>query len=112
MKRIDKLKQNWEFRRLYSRGKCEVTEAFILYFAKGKQGRVRLGITAGKKIGSAVKRNRAKRVLTAAFDSCLPDIKKGFDFCMVARGRVLALKSTEVAKLLKRKLSENGLIQI
>ena len=77
MKRNDKLKQNWEFRRLYTRGKCISAPAFVLYYAKGKAGRVRLGITAGKKIGTAVSRNRAKRVITAAFDSILPDIKKG-----------------------------------
>ena len=112
MKRSDKLKQNWEFRRLYSRGKCVATSAFVLYFLKGKPGRVRLGITAGKKLGCAVKRNRAKRVISAAFDSCSPYIKQGYDFCLVARGKVLSLKSTQVAGLLFDKLSENGLIKL
>lgn len=109
MKREDKLKQNWEFRRLYSRGKCVATPAFVLYFIKGKSGRVRLGITAGKKIGCAVKRNRAKRVITAAFDACLPEIKTGYDFCVVARGRILSLTSTQVKNMLSEKLLENGL---
>ncbi len=111
MKRSDKLKQNWEFRRLYSRGKCVATPAFALYFLKGKTGKVRLGITAGKKIGCAVNRNRAKRIITAAFDSLLPDIKSGFDFCAVARSKILSLKSTQVRDLLLDKLSENGLIE-
>ena len=111
MKRIDKLKQNWEFRRLYSRGKCVATPAFVLYFVKGKPGRVRLGITAGKKIGCAVKRNRAKRLVTAAFDSCLPKIKKGFDFCIVPRTRILSLNSNQVANRLFKALSDNGLIE-
>ena len=111
MKRDDKLKQNWEFRRLYARGKCVATSAFVLYYLKGKSGKVRLGITAGKKIGCAVKRNRAKRVITAAFDGCLPKIKTGYDFCIVARGKILSLNSTKVAGLLLEKLSENGLIR-
>ncbi|MBO4693916.1 MAG: ribonuclease P protein component [Clostridia bacterium] len=110
MKRTDKLKQNWEFRRLYNRGKCVATSEFILYFAKGKSGRVRLGITAGKKIGSAVRRNRAKRIINAAFDSCLPRIKKGYDFCIVARAKILSLKSTQVTDMIFKKLTENGLI--
>jgi ribonuclease P protein component len=111
MKRSDKLKQNWEFRRLYTRGKCAHTAAFVLYFAKGKSGRVRLGITAGKKIGTAVKRNRAKRVITAAFDMCLPKIKKGYDFVIVSRSRILDLKSTAVAEMLFSVLSGNGLTE-
>lgn len=112
MKRVNKLKQNWEFRRLYSRGKCVATAYFVMYFIKGRPGKVRLGITAGKKIGSAVKRNRAKRVLTAAFDNCMPDIKSGFDFCLVARGKILSSNSNDITLLLSEKLSENGLINI
>ncbi|MBO4732876.1 MAG: ribonuclease P protein component [Clostridia bacterium] len=110
MKREDKLKQNWEFRRLYSKGKCLVSPAFILYFGKGKAGRVRLGITAGKKFGTAVARNRAKRLITAAFDSVAPRIKGGFDFVFVARGRILSMKSPQVAVLISDLLSENGFI--
>ena len=112
MKRYDKLKQNWEFRRLYNRGKCLSAPAFIVYFAKGKAGRVRLGITAGKKIGTAVKRNRAKRVVTAAFDSVSPHIKKGYDFVIVARGRIVSLKSNAVANMLMGILVANGLIEL
>ncbi|MBR4910706.1 MAG: ribonuclease P protein component [Clostridia bacterium] len=112
MKRNDKLKQNWEFRRLYTRGKCISAPAFVLYYAKGKAGRVRLGITAGKKIGTAVSRNRAKRVITAAFDAILPDIKKGYDFVAVARGRTPFFKSTRVAEMLYGLLRDNGLIDL
>ena len=111
MKRYDKLKQNWEFRRLYGRGKCLHTQAFILYYIKGKSGRVRLGITAGKKIGSAVKRNRAKRVVTAAFDSVCPNIKKGYDFVLVAREQILSYKSTAVGNMLAQVLAANDLMR-
>lgn len=110
MKRNDKLKQNWEFRRIYARGKCLVAPAFILYYIKGKPGRVRLGITAGKKIGTAVTRNRAKRVITAAFDSVCPGIRNGFDFVIVARGVTASLKSGQVAEMLLNLLTENNLI--
>ena len=111
MKRCDKLKQNWEFRRLYSKGKSLVSPAFILYYGKGKAGRVRLGITASKKFGTAVARNRAKRLVTAAFDGVAPRIKKGYDFVFVVRGRILSLKSTAVADMLFKLLSENGLTE-
>lgn len=110
MKRNDKLKQNWEFRRLYARGKCLASPAFILYYIKGKPDRVRLGITAGKKVGTAVERNRAKRVITAAFDLTLPRIKKGFDFVIVVRSRTAAFKSGQVADMLLNLLAKNDLI--
>ncbi len=69
MKAYEKLKQNWEFRRAYNKGTVAVTPYFVLYACKGRRDSVRLGITAGKKIGTAVKRNRAKRVITAAFSA-------------------------------------------
>ena len=111
MKSYEKLKQNWEFRRVYAKGKCIVLPELIIYVAKGRQARIRLGITAGKKLGIAVKRNRAKRVITAAFRQCVPQINKGLDFVIVARPRILAIKSTDVASALICELKRNGFAQ-
>jgi ribonuclease P protein component len=73
---------------------------------------VRLGITVGKKIGNAVKRNRAKRVITAAFSAVCPQITLGYDFVIVARTRILNVKSTEVSTYLTRLLKNAGVIEI
>ena len=69
-----------------------------------------LGITAGKKIGKAVARNRAKRVITAAFSECLPHIPIGYDFIIVARTRILKVKSTAVAASMKKLLCSAGIM--
>lgn len=109
MKAYTKLKQNWEFHRAYNRGTALVAPSYVLYTVKGKKGQIRLGITAGKKIGTAVSRNRAKRVITAAFVSCLPHLPSGYDFVVVARTRILNVKSNEVADLFKRQLQNENL---
>ncbi len=109
MQKFEKLKQNYEFRRLYTRGKSLVSSYFILYTLKGRTGRTRLGITAGKKLGCAVKRNRAKRLLTAAFSECAGNIKAGQDFVLVARVRILNVKSTVVKTELERLIKSAGL---
>ena len=102
MEKIVSLCRNSEFQRLYRRGRCAVRPSMVVYCGKGIPGGLRLGITAGKKVGGAVCRNRAKRVITAAFRSCLPQIKEGYDFVIVARTRILSVKSTDVmASLLK-----------
>lgn len=108
MQHFEKLKQNYDFRRLYKRGKTYVTPFFVLYSAKGRRARTRLGITVSKKLGGAVQRNRAKRVITAAFRECLPDITPGFDFVIVARTRILEIKSPAAAAALRKKLREAG----
>lgn len=104
-----KLKQNWEFHRAYNRGKACVAPTHILYVCKGKKETVRLGITAGKKLGCAVKRNRAKRLVTAAFNTCLPHIANGYDYVVVARTRILKCKSTDIAATLQKQLKDEKL---
>ena len=48
-------------------GRRFVTRSFILYIAPASEGVSRLGIIASKKVGNAVARNRAKRVLREVF---------------------------------------------
>ena len=108
MQRYVSIKENKDFKRLYYRGKSFVTPYFVMYLAKGRPGRVRIGITAGKKIGGAVKRNRAKRLIRAAFDNCFKNIILGYDFVMVARSRIVEEKSNTITVFLEKQLKAAG----
>lgn len=108
MQYFEKIKDNRDFRRTYGRGKSRVAPEFVVYAAKGKSERVRLGITATKKIGCAVKRNRAKRIITAAFRECAKNLNS-VDVVVVARGRILKCKSTKIAEIMKKQFCELGL---
>ena len=109
--KIIKLKSNRDFRRVYQRGKSYVCPYFVVYVNPNRSDDIRLGITAGKKIGNAVKRNRAKRVITAAFRAVYPYLLAGTDFVIVARTRILDVKSTKVETILSKILSDNGALQ-
>jgi ribonuclease P protein component len=106
--KLIKLKNNYDFRRVYKKGKSYVCPFFVIYINPNRNNNVRLGITVGKKIGNAVNRNRAKRVITAAFRSAYPQIAAGNDFVIVARTRILNVKSTKVEELLLKLLKEHG----
>ena len=90
---------------------CFVDSAFVVYALKNRSEDIRLGITVSKKLGSAVNRNRAKRVITAAFRECAPHIRSGYDFVLTARTRILSTKSTEVAVSLMKVLQEADLVK-
>lgn len=105
-----KLKQNSDFRRIYGRGRAFVNPAFVTYALKNRTDDIKIGITVSKKIGCAVERNRAKRVLTAAFASCVPYLPRGYDFVFVARARILTKKSTEIAAAMKENFIQAGLL--
>ncbi len=109
MKTYAKLKQNWEFGRAYKRGNACVAPTHVLYACKGKKESIRLGITVSKKMGCAVERNRAKRLITAAFNMCLPHIAHGYDYVIVSRARILDRKSTDVAAALEKQLKNENL---
>ena len=109
--RYHPLTRNNEFARAYTRGKSFVHPHVVLYVNKNRLGRTRVGITASKKIGNAVTRNRARRVLRAALYEVLPPDVGGYDLVLVARGQTPRLKSTQVAKTLERQLRAAGLRQ-
>ena len=76
------IKRNNDFLRIYRRGKSVADSHVICYVSQNRLGKVRLGLTTSKKIGNAVARNRARRVLRAAFREVYPMIKPGYDIIL------------------------------
>ncbi|MCK4973761.1 MAG: ribonuclease P protein component [Sulfurimonas sp.] len=60
------MKQHREFQYIYKKGKDAHSSSVVLFFLPSKNIH-KVGFTATKKIGNAVKRNRAKRRLRAIF---------------------------------------------
>lgn len=114
MSEIITLCDAWAFRRAYRNGKSFVSPELVTYVIKNKQNNLRIGITTGKKIGKAVMRSRARRVIRAAFREIIKDteiVTNGFDVVFVARGKTSYIKSNYLAKVMKRQLKESGLIR-
>ena len=107
-KRYVCIKKDREFRWLFNKGDCIVTDAFICYARESKRRVNRIGIVTGKKVGNAVKRSRARRVIREAFRLIDPMLRektqKRFDFIFVARAKTPALKSTKLYTLMVNKI--------
>ena len=99
------LNRNNDFRRIYARGKSEVHPFLITYVLKNRRRYTRVGITASKKIGGAVKRNRVRRIIREAYRRLIPDVAPGYDIIFVARVRTLQKKSTDVLYAMKKQLA-------
>lgn len=63
MKKTISIKKNREFIRMYKKSKFYVGKFMIIYSYKNKLNTNRIGITASKKVGKAVKRNRIRRLV-------------------------------------------------
>ena len=64
--RYQPIVRNTDFARAYRRGKNYVSPFLVTYVVRRRSGGVRMGITTSKKIGGAVQRVRARRVIRAA----------------------------------------------
>ena len=95
------LKLNKEFRRVYYQGKTQASPYFICYRVKNRKQGIRFGITTTKKVGNAVSRNRARRLIRAALRSVWTRFDDNFDYVFVARERILQAKSYQVAAAMK-----------
>ena len=89
MKRAVTLKENYEFRRMYQRGKSAVSGGMVVYCRKNRMDHNRLGVTVSVKLGHAVVRNRARRRLREVYRLNQGMLKPGYDIVLVARGRTL-----------------------
>lgn len=88
------------FRRVYARAKSSVTPYFVLYTMKNRAGTNRLGITATKKIGGAVQRNRAKRVIKEAYRLLEEKFPGNLDIVIVARTKAVYCKTHNITAAL------------
>ena len=83
----------------------------VIRALKAKGNVPRYGITTGKKVGNAVKRSRARRVIRASYYRLFPQLKPGYIIIFVARGKTPYVKSQVVCKAMKQHLKTLGILQ-
>ena len=98
MPQTQTINENKDFKRAYYRGKSCSTPTVVVYALKNRRGIRRLGLTATKKVGKAVERNRARRVLREAWRLMESQFPIGYDYVLVARVRTAHVKTQEVAR--------------
>ena len=110
MDKIVPLTRNNDFRRAYARGKSYVSPVVVVYVIKNRYKMLRVGITTSKKIGNAVHRSRARRVIREAYRQLAGRVRPGVDLVFVARGRTPYVKSTEVQRHMEKQLKAAGVL--
>lgn len=89
------LNDNKDFLLLYKKGRYSASKYSVIYVRPNGRPFNRLGITAGKKVGNAVSRNRAKRLIRLAYRLFEKDMPIGMDIVIVARSRICEIRSQE-----------------
>ena len=110
MQRTISLKENREFVRVYRRGKNIVGDCLVLYYRRNNLGVNRLGLTASKKIGKAVARNRVRRLIRENYRQIEERIPLSYDIVIVARVKAAASDYYKIGSCLRYLLGKSSLL--
>ena len=85
---METLKTNSQFERVRRAGRSWAIGPVVLNAAPNGQDDIRCGFITGKKIGNAVTRNRARRLIREAVRLRMPLLKPGWDLVWIARASI------------------------
>ena len=107
--RVWRLRPGGEFERVRQTGRSWPHRLLIVIVqprADEPSARSRVAVTAGKRLGNAVVRNRIKRRLREAIRLVYPQLASGYDVIVIARAPIIGAEvvqiTTALSEVLKR----------
>lgn len=96
--RQERLTRSGEFREVYREGRRYAGGALVLYFLPGRPG-TRLGLRVPRRVGTAVERNRVRRLLREAYRQLRGELPPGW-YVLVARSECAGMGIMELREAL------------
>ena len=106
-----RLKKKYQFNYVYRVGKTCHGRFILLVFSPSKNQNVKIGVSASKKVGNSVQRNRARRIIREAIKPYLDCIKPNFNIILVAKSAIEGKKTSEVQADLQTILEKAELLK-
>ena len=111
MKKPDILRNQKDFDNLHRRGKSSGSKYVVLVCVKNHLTYNRKAFLASKKVGNSVMRNRARRLMKAAFSELEASLPVGYDLLFIARNTITDSKCADVKKSIEAAAKRAGLIR-
>lgn len=109
--RARRIRKRAEFLRLYRQGRKVGTRNLVVYALPASAPLPRLGITVSSKVGGAVVRNRAKRLIREAYRRSAAILESGLDLVINGRQGIARARYEQVRSELEqavRRLASGG----
>ena len=107
------LKKNFEFSRVYNKGKSTGNKNLVVYCLKTRNNTHntnRLGLSVSKKVGGSVVRSRVTRLIKESYRLKENRIKTGYHIVIVARANSKDASYHEIEAELEFLLKKHGLL--
>lgn len=109
MKRKFRLTRSTDIQRVRRTGKSYAHPLIVFVVAPNELQQIRIGVVAGRAVGTAVQRNLAKRRLRACLDQWLPHFTGGNDVIVLARKPIAQAGFTEISAAMQQLVKRAGL---
>lgn len=101
MNRNFRLKQAIDFKRVKRFGKSYAHPLIVLVVQAARGENTQIGVSAGKSVGGAVERNRAKRLAREAVRPLLSQLQPGWKIILICRSQILKANFADIQKSLQ-----------
>ena len=92
------LRRKSDFSAIYNKGKSVGERYIVLFYKKNNLGYSRKAFLSSKKVGKAVVRNRARRLMRESVRQLEDRFPEGYDYIFIARNTIVNSKCADVKK--------------
>lgn len=103
------LRNQKDFNSVYTKGNSQGSRYVVVLYKKNDTEITRTAFVASKKVGNSVERNRARRLMKAAFRKFENKLVRGYDIIFVARNTLHDTKEEEVERAMYGAVRAAGL---
>jgi ribonuclease P protein component len=111
VKRQLRLTRTQDIQRVRKDGRSLAHRFVVIVFTPNQCAKNRTAVIAGRSVGGAVQRNKAKRRLRAAFQGIQSRLHQGYDLVVIARKPLLDADFGDFVKALETLFQNAGLMK-
>lgn len=106
-----RIRQNRDYRRIYSAGRRFSNRAGLMYVVRTKREPVRIGFVTTKRIGNAVARNRARRLMKEVYRLHRHELSSHYEAILLAAAFLTTVTYSEAEKALLALWRKAGMLE-